>query len=417
MVRLLSLCFQVLLVLVVRGTENVGDAAFAAGASSASSFRTSSYSTSRSSNGCSNIRREELLRSQTTASSALSSSSFSTSCLPFLQQKPNQGFLSKFRGGSSSTPVGPSGKLEAGDTGLSSSSSLSMTTSDGESSDQAAAADVTAKKSFLMIEIDTILKTIAIIVVTYLGYTYRSTLSSLFNKEQMQTKTLAILNDLNTLPKYKSYTSYVLGMAIWEMLGLSTIPVETAAGMVFGWIGFVLSGTAKLLGATMAFSIGRYGILAKYVQKQLLEKNTFIQLVEKSTKEHPFKVLVYLKASCFPETIKNYGAAVLFPITLKMFMFATMIHGWTFTALWTFLGVDTAKRLAVTNLPTNKFLQVLLVLSIINGVVVSPLAMGLWMKSLQDTKQESEGNGENGGGEASGNGGEGGEIAVGGDGI
>ena len=310
------------------------------------------------------------------------------------------------RGGSSPAPAGVSGQIGDTTTSLSSSSSsLSMTTtSDNESSNQNAAAaadDSTAKKSFLMIEIDTILKTIAVLVLTYLGYTYRTTLSSLFNKEQMQTKTLAILHDLNTLPKYQSYTSYVVGMAIWEMLGLSTIPVETAAGMVFGWIGFVLSGTAKLLGATMAFSVGRYGILAKYVQKQLLEKNTFIQLVEKSTKEHPFQVLVYLKASCFPETIKNYGAAVLFPITLKMFMVATMIHGWTFTALWTFLGVDTAKRLAVANLPTNKFLQVLLVLSIINGVVVSPLAMGLWMKSLQDTKQEGDGNGNgnNNGGE------------------
>jgi uncharacterized membrane protein YdjX (TVP38/TMEM64 family) len=231
--------------------------------------------------------------------------------------------------------------------------------------------------------------TSALLLVTWYGWMYRVELMRIFNKDQLQAKTLQLLSDLDDLPKLLSYSIYMFGMAFWELMGLSTIPVETAAGMVFGWSGFLLSGTGKLLGALAAFGLGRHSFLASFVQRKL-QSNTFLQLVEEQTKSHPFRVLLYLKCSCFPETIKNFGAAVLLPIRLWMFALGTMMHGWTFSALWTFLGVDSAKRLINPNLPVNGFLNTLLVLSIINGIVVSPLAMGFWIKGLKETSESKK---------------------------
>jgi uncharacterized membrane protein YdjX (TVP38/TMEM64 family) len=212
----------------------------------------------------------------------------------------------------------------------------------------------------------------------------------LFDKGKLQAKTLEILHGLNELPKVYSYVSYIVGMALWEALGLSTIPVETAAGMVFGWTGFILSGVGKLSGASLAFGLARYGVLAAWIQARL-STNGFLQLVQASTEENPLLVACLLKCSCFPETIKNYGSALLKPIKLWMFILGSVLHGWTFTALWTYLGVDTAARLgdATNAIPPDRLLQILLTLALINGIVVSPLAMALWVRKLRDHSSPS----------------------------
>lgn len=213
----------------------------------------------------------------------------------------------------------------------------------------------------------------------------------LFNKEKLQVKTLLILEELNAMPRHYSYPVYILGMAFWEVIGASTIPVETAAGMVFGWTGFYLSASGKLLGATIAFIIGRYGMFAEWIHEKL-SSNSFLQLVRGSTDENPLLAAFLFKCSAFPETIKNYGSAIVSPIKLWMFVLATAVHGCTFSALWTYLGVDAAARLEHTELPPERPLEVLLVLALINGIVVSPLVMGYWIKSLKahTTKQEEK---------------------------
>ena len=123
-----------------------------------------------------------------------------------------------------------------------------------------------------------------------------------------------------------------------------------------------------------------------------LSKNTFLKLVQTSTKENPLLVVILIKLSCFPETVKNFGSSMLEPITWWMFVLATGIHGWTFTALWTYLGVDTATRLKDTtdSVPADLRLQVLLTLALINGCVVSPLSMFYWMKTLKKQRQPSQ---------------------------
>ena len=209
-----------------------------------------------------------------------------------------------------------------------------------------------------------------------------------FDKDKLQTKTLEILRELNALPKYKSYTVYTLGMALWEAVGLSTIPVETAAGMVFGWPGFALSASGKLLGAVLAFCLARYGILAGWI-KERLSGNSFLQLVQDSAESSPILVTVLMKFSCSPETIKNYGSGILQPIQLWMFIFGTAVHGGTFSALWTYFGVDTAMRLGDNSIPADSLLKTLLTLALVNGIVVSPLAMAYWLKSLKEHSKNS----------------------------
>jgi uncharacterized membrane protein YdjX (TVP38/TMEM64 family) len=233
--------------------------------------------------------------------------------------------------------------------------------------------------------------TTGVVIVTsmLLVWTSRASWMGLFDKEQLLAKTLSILHELNSLPKHYSYTVYTLGMAFWESLGLSTIPVETAAGMVFGWHGFWLSAIGKLLGAVLAFSLARYGILAELVQRKLAD-NSFLQLLQDSAESNPLLVSILLKFSCFPETIKNYGSAILKPIRLWMFVFGTVFHGWTFSALWTYLGVDTAMRLEDPSIPADTLLGTLLSLALVNGVVVSPLAMTYWVRNLKKTAKKKD---------------------------
>jgi hypothetical protein len=93
-------------------------------------------------------------------------------------------------------------------------------------------------------------------------------------------------------------------------------------------------------------------------------------------------LIIYVLLLCS----KNYGSAVLSPpITLWMFAIATLFHGGMFSALWTYLGVDSAARLESTvPLPADPLLQFLLTLALINGIVISPVSMAYWVRTLQE---------------------------------
>ena len=217
----------------------------------------------------------------------------------------------------------------------------------------------------------------------------RSTWMGLFNKEKLQATVVESLESLNSFPYLYSRSLYTSFMIVWECLGLPTVPVETAAGMVFGWSAIYWSGIGKLLGAALAFGLGR-GTLSSFVEKKLA-KNEFLGLVQASTEENPLLVVTLMKLSCFPETVKNFGSSILKPIKWWMFLLGTSIHGLTFTSLWTYFGVDAAARLRDTEglLPPDKRLKMLLTLALFNGAVISPLSMFYWIKTLQE-KQEQD---------------------------
>jgi hypothetical protein len=146
------------------------------------------------------------------------------------------------------------------------------------------------------------LLTVAIAASAYGLWDTRTSWMGLFDKGKLQARTLGALRGLQEgLPKPYSYILYVVGMALWETLGLSTIPVETAAGMVFGWTGALLSGSGKLLGACLAFWLGKT-VLRDFVQQKLGD-NTFLKLVKSSADGNPPLVACLIKFSCFPETV------------------------------------------------------------------------------------------------------------------
>ena len=230
---------------------------------------------------------------------------------------------------------------------------------------------------------------VASIATVYGLYHTRSTWIDFFNKEKIQASVVQSLESLNSFPYLYSRLIYTVSMALWEAMGMSTIPVETAAGMVFGWSGIYWSGIGKLLGACLAFGLGR-GALSSLVEKKL-SSNAFLNLVRDSTSDNPLLVLILIKLSCFPETVKNLGSSMLTPIRWWMFILGTAVHGCTFTALWTYLGVDTAARLkdAEGLLPPDQRLKVLLTLAVINGIVVSPLSMVYWMRTLKQKQNNT----------------------------
>lgn len=209
----------------------------------------------------------------------------------------------------------------------------------------------------------------------------REALKPLLDKHYIQQRTLVLLKDLER--QRHSLVIYVLGMACWELVGLSTIPVETAAGMVFGLRrGFLASGSGKLLGAFVAFGLGRY-LLAQPVRAKL-ERNPVWKTLDKSTEVHSrLNVALLMKFSCFPEMIKNFGSACL-DLSFWQFAMATTFHGLLFTAVWTFLGVDTARRLEFPDLPVNIPLQITLVMAAVAGLVISPLLMAWWIRDMKN---------------------------------
>jgi hypothetical protein len=250
----------------------------------------------------------------------------------------------------------------------------------------------------------------------------RHHLAPWLDSQRLQQTMLTLVQRLEpTDPKdtWKSLTCYALGMAVWELVGLSTIPVETAAAMVFGWQALLPSAVGKLLGATCAYVLGRT-ILSQWARRRLADNKVF-QLLESGSEAIPPKLTkvqilrqrfqsssasadpvlftshdkldvlrtplataFLMKFSCFPEFIKNFGSSLLQPVTLQRFVVVTIVHGWMYTALWTFLGVDTAFRLQTTDvLPANHLLRVSLGLSVVVGFVLSPLLMAWWIRDLK----------------------------------
>jgi uncharacterized membrane protein YdjX (TVP38/TMEM64 family) len=192
---------------------------------------------------------------------------------------------------------------------------------------------------------------------------------------------------------------------------LTTIPVETAAAMVFGWTALAVSLAGKMLGALTAFTVGRFW-LADTVRAKLMQSSSKMdgagqssspwQVLWASPEESspsgsttgtttnavtsisPLQTALLMKFSCFPEAMKNFGCSLLLPVKLWMFVLATALHGGCYTALWTWLGVDTAARLNHSlTLPANMPLNVTLVFAGVIGVVVSPLLMAWWLRTLK----------------------------------
>jgi len=234
--------------------------------------------------------------------------------------------------------------------------------------------------------------------VAVLGFVYRYR-DFLLNKERVQEEALQLLSKLkgdDEEDPFRSLATYASGMAAWEFFGLSTIPVETAAGMVFGWQAAPASFAGKLLGALSSFVVGRV-LLAERARSKLQNNELFQQLLREERalerkaigdppirwQSHPITTAFLMKFSCFPELVKNIGSSLLSAVSIPTFVLATLVHGGMFTVLWTWWGVETAARLQDTDYPASQALRAALVCAAFLGVVISPLLMAWWIRDLK----------------------------------
>ena len=225
--------------------------------------------------------------------------------------------------------------------------------------------------------------TVATAAVAWLGWEYRVPLKAVFNKEALQANVLNLLHSFHG--DWRGVVAYSCAMAVWELLGMSTIPVETAAGMVFGFkAAFLASALGKLLGALSAYALGR-GVFKKFVLERTKE-NSVLKLIGGSVASHPFRTSLLMRYSCFPEFVKNCGASLFDPIKTWMFVLSVMLHGWLYTACWTIFGVDTARRLEQPGLPPSRLAKFSVGWATIVGMVLTPLIMAWWIRDMQQSQ-------------------------------
>lgn len=231
------------------------------------------------------------------------------------------------------------------------------------------------------------------VIAALLAYQYRSYWTPFFDKEVIEQKTLGILKKLQPEDGENPFMAlfvYSMGMTAWELFGLSTIPIETAAGVVFGVRqGFVASLFGKLLGASLCYGLGQHLVPETTLQRnkyfnRLLESSAATASVtqRKRKLQHPNHLdplwsALLLKFSIFPELIKNMGSAAL-NISYPKFLLATLLHGGSFTLLWSYLGGS-------SNPPT----KVIFAACVVIGFGLSPLNLVWWMRRISTTDNKA----------------------------
>lgn len=221
------------------------------------------------------------------------------------------------------------------------------------------------------------------VVISALIYINRQSIAS-FNFQEFLSEKLDILSDLGT----PGLVLYVLSLVIWEVTMGITTPVETAAGMAFGFKrGIVANAFGKISGAIIAFLLGR-NILKDYVTSKL-ENNEYMDLVQHSIRQRPLRVALIWRFSFLPEFVKNFGLAVL-PIKTWQFVCAVLMHGLPFTVLWTFLGNEMGLVVKGVVSEPSRLLKMMISAVYIFGFFISPSLVGVWIKGLRDEKQKRE---------------------------
>lgn len=242
----------------------------------------------------------------------------------------------------------------------------------------------------------------SLIVISMLLFQQRAFWLPLVNKDLILQRTLELLEPLQS--NRLGWLYYSVGLALWEFCGLSTIPVETAAGMVLGWKAVGASLLGKFTGAMIAFGIGRCW-LYQHIATQL-QHNELFQLINQASSSatatattgtlHPHSPLLtafLMKFSCFPEMVKNFGSSLLPVIQLWMFATATLLHGGIFTVLWTWLGQQSTAGAAATGSSTTIALSI----AAFMGLVVTPIVMGWWIRDLKRWAEINHTSSEKGG--------------------
>lgn len=211
---------------------------------------------------------------------------------------------------------------------------------------------------------------------------------SAFDFKAFLSEKLDILSNLGT----PGLIIYVFAFMLWEVTMGITTPVETAAGMAFGFQrGIIVNAIGKISGAIIAFLLGRF-VLKDYVNSKL-EGNEYMELVQHSILQRPYRVALIWRFSFLPEFVKNFGLAVL-PVKTWQFICAVLTHGLPFTVLWTWLGNEMGLVVKGVVSEPSRVLKMMITGVYIFGFFVSPSLVGMWIKGLRDEKKKRDASGE-----------------------
>ena len=219
------------------------------------------------------------------------------------------------------------------------------------------------------------------------GANAAATASSIFDAERFRSWLLTALSGAEERGRGRSLVLYASALALWELVGLSTIPLETAAGMAFGSLrtGVLVNAAGKLGGAMLAYALGRS--LLKERVNSYLAGNDVLALVERSMEGRPFRSSLFMRYSVFPELVKNFGLSVMPAVQPWTFCAAVAVHSVPYTILWTALGRDSAIRLQATEMgeliPPNKVLGGILLFTTVFGIVGSPALVAVWIRGMR----------------------------------
>ena len=200
--------------------------------------------------------------------------------------------------------------------------------------------------------------------------------------EPFKAKLLDTLTEINEKGGPRGLALYVAFLSLWAACGLTTLPVESSAGMAFGWRnGLMLNAMGKMTGSLLAYGIGRVFLEEAVVSK--LDDNEVFGLVDKAVAERPYRTSVLVRFFPFPELVKNLALSILPPVQLGVFLAATFTHTFPFTLLWTWLGCDTVAHMRDDALAPNKVLAAVLVAVTAFGVFGSPALAALFVPSMK----------------------------------
>lgn len=129
---------------------------------------------------------------------------------------------------------------------------------------------------------------------------------------------------------------YILLYAVAALVGGAT-PLTLAAGIIYGLWGVAIVSPASVLGATLAFVLGR-SALRKTVESRVGSNKKFAA-VEEAVGKNGFKIVTLLRLSpIFPFTLLNYGLG-LTSVKLWKYVLASFVGMLPGTLMYVYFGV------------------------------------------------------------------------------
>lgn len=242
--------------------------------------------------------------------------------------------------------------------------------------------------------------------ITYqLYFHHKHILSCIPTKDQIQSYVLQVVSKIHQKGNV-GIVYYVLLLAFSECVGLTTMPVEIAGGMVYGFsTGVRLNAIGKVGGAMITYTVGRTLLYSK-IKSYLLQQSAtttsspstkqttntgskfslILDLLSNSIQHKTFTNSLLLRFSILPQLIKNITLSVMDPVKWWMFLSVTCIHVLPYTVLWSVLGHDSGLRLQENNgiiIPPNVTLNVAILFVTIFGFVGVPVLTAWWIRQMR----------------------------------